>query len=104
MQAAQPNLMVLPSESARLPRLDLGSLSSAGVPRVLRVILREQPLFAVLLWEEEENERGAEQDRDDPGSVSRVIARQKRQLRRGSNLARVLRITVRGVDRTGERL
>jgi hypothetical protein len=67
----------------------IGSLGRTGVPLcVLGVILREQPLFVVLLWEEEEDDRGAEQDRDDPGSVGGLIARQKRRLRRGSNLAR----------------
>src|SRR5271170_7035002 len=91
--------------SVPLPQLDFGPLSSAGVPRrVLRVILREQPLFVVLLGKEKEDEHGAEQDRDDSSSVGRAIARQKGRLRRGSNLASALRIAVRYVDRAGERL
>jgi hypothetical protein len=43
-------------------------------------------------------------DRDDPGGVGRLIARQKRRLRRDSNLARVPRIVLSGVGRAGERL
>src|SRR5271166_6607608 len=69
---------------------------------VLRVIFGEQPLLLILLWEDEEDEHGAEQDRDDPGNVGPLTARQERRFRRGSNLARVSRIVLRGVGRAAE--
>src|SRR5271166_6494197 len=43
---------------------------------------------------EKENERGAEQDRDDPGHVGRLIARQERRFRRFGYLARKARIAL----------
>ena len=44
------------------------------------MVLGEQPLLVVLLGEEEEDEHGAEQNRDDPGGIGPLVALEKRGL------------------------
>ena len=65
--------------------------------RVFCLVLGEQLLLFVHLGEYEEDEHCSEQDHNDPGEVSPLVARQERSLRRGCDLARVLRILLRDV-------
>ena len=66
--------------------------------------LGQQRLLRVVLREEEEDDRGAEQDRDDSGRVGPLIALEERRLRAGDDVVGVLRIPLRGIGRGGERL
>src|SRR5215217_1068163 len=59
---------------------------------VLRVVLGEQLLLPILLREEEEDQRGAEQDRDDPGDVGPLVPLEEGRLRGGHDLILVLRV------------
>ena len=59
---------------------------------VLSVVRGEQSLFFLMLREAEEDERRAEQDRDDAGRVGPLVAVEERRLRRRRDLVRVLRI------------
>src|SRR5208283_1765394 len=65
---------------------EVGSRSRMGrfvrARDIRRVILREQPLLLVLPRKEKEDERGAKQDRDGPGEIGRLIARQEGRFRR----------------------
>src|SRR5208283_4150650 len=78
---------------------EVGSRSRMGrfvrARDIRRVILREQPLLLVLPREEKEDERGAEQDRDNPSYVGGLIAGQERRLRRFGYLACIVRIALR---------
>src|SRR2546430_15595916 len=59
--------------------------------RVLCVILGKQLLLFVHLGEEKEDEHSSEQDHNDPGEVSPLVARQERSLRRVYDMARGFR-------------
>src|SRR6186997_1709356 len=48
------------------------------LPRVFGVVLGEETLFVILLREQEEDDRSADQDRDDTGKVGRIGAGQER--------------------------
>src|SRR6266566_3771773 len=72
--------------------------------RVLCVIPGKQLLLFVHLGEYKEDEHCSQQDHNDPGEVSPLVARQERSLRRVYDMARVLRILLRDVGRAAERL
>src|SRR5947208_15441203 len=55
-------------------------------------VLGEQLLLFVHLGEEKEDEHCSQQDHNDPGEVSPLVARQERSIRRMYDMARVLRI------------
>src|SRR5206468_5630491 len=71
--------------------------------RVLRVVLGEQALLVVSLREEEEDDRGADQDRDDAGEVSPLVSVQEGLLRPGRDRRRVLGVLLGDRGGAGER-
>src|ERR671924_1761199 len=76
----------------------------SGCRGVLRVVLGEQLLLPLLLREEEEDQRGAEQDRDDPCDVGPLISLQEGRLRGRDDLVLVLRVSLGRVGRAREGL
>jgi hypothetical protein len=73
-----------------------------GGAGVLGQVPGKQPFFVLALREEEEDDRGADQDRGDAGGVRPVGAVEERLLGSGGDLGRVLRILLRGLLGTCE--
>src|SRR5262249_62421088 len=77
-------------------------LAEARAP--LCVIRDQQPLFLILLGEQKEHERRADQNRAGPGRVRPLIAKQERRLRCGGGGNGVSRETPGDGDLAGQPL
>src|SRR6185437_10794713 len=75
-----------------------------GSRSVLGGVLREQLLLPLVPGEADEDERGAEKNRDDSGGVGPLVPLEERRLRSRRDLARVLRVLLRDRLRAVERL
>src|SRR6476620_9180273 len=87
---ANPPLPVPPTRQVGIVRPNTSRRES--LPRVFGVVFGEETLLVILLREQEEDDRSADQDGDDSGKVGGIGAGQERGLGPGGDRRRVLRI------------